>query len=224
MNKTSRKVKYSIHPGWLAVSLVCLFVSLFLLTWSLWSSPSDSAEIFIPEGFLPVTHDDARFKSQSDYSVAVSWSRWIRRGESGAIKLYLKDLSHNNISGDQSQTVQILSVEPVLHYFSIDPPGALQVTIGDEQDLALEWSVKAERQGSFLGKVYLSFVFFDDINTSLVTLPVAVLDFNIDVIDLWGMPSSFTKWLGFSFLFLWGIFLLLAKKSVLKTRDLKVIK
>ncbi len=216
MKDKRSKISRNMNPVLSSISLVWLIFGLFLLAWRLWPPPIDANDVIIPKGDLPAAPDGEHFATISDYQITVSWPRWIRRGEKDIIKLSLIDLDHQSSAGDHAQIVQIVSIEPIAHPLNINPQGSLQVHMGDEQNLYLEWEISGDKIGSYPGKIYFYFNFYDESNQNFIKVPAAVIDFEIKVTDLWGLTSGAALWIGFIALLFWGIFLLLAMITVLK--------
>lgn len=201
-----------------AFSLGFLAFGLFSLGWVAWPPPTDARQFQIPAGPLPAAPGDLALASLSAYSLEISWSRWFRRGEEGALQLRLTDVDcaascegHEPLPADEFRGAQVVLVEPALYPLRVDPPGSTQVNLGDEQDLVLSWAVTGDQTGSFPGKVYVSFGFYDETLEELVPVPVAVVDLNIQVIDLWGLESGMVIWFGLVGVVLWGVLFVLGR-------------
>ena len=185
-----------------SLSLVFLGVGLFSLGWAVWPVPVDGIQFNIPAGALPGALGENRFDSLSDYSLEVSWPRWVRRGESGRLNLRLTDLDPQTLA--ESDASQVVLVEPGLYPLRVDPPGAIQANLGDDQTLLLTWAVTGDQHGDYSGKLYVSFGFFDAAEDALTAVPVAVIDLRIQVFELWGLAPGMVIWFGFVCLALWG--------------------
>jgi hypothetical protein len=195
-----------------ALSLVFLAFGLFNLGWAVWPPPIDGRQFEIPAGHLPAAPGDEAYASLSRYSLEISWSRWIRRGETGVIHLHLTDLEGlESLPQGDVQVAQVVLVEPVPYPLQVDPPGGVQANLGDDQDLLLSWQVAGDHSGSFPGKMFVSFGFYDETLQELVTVPVAVVDFTIQVTDLWGLESGLVIWLGLVGMLLWGVLFVLGR-------------
>jgi len=59
----------------------------------------------------------------------------------------------------------------------------------------------------------VSFGFFDADEDALTAVPVAVVDLDIQVIELWGLRSGMVIWFGFVCLALWGALFLLGNMA-----------
>ena len=57
----------------------------------------------------------------------------------------------------------------------------------------------------------MSFAFFEPTENALVSAPVAVVDLDIQVIELWGLSSAMVTWLGIINLVLWGALFVLGR-------------
>jgi hypothetical protein len=57
----------------------------------------------------------------------------------------------------------------------------------------------------------VSFGFFDETLGELVPVPVAVVDFSIQVVTLWGLARGLVLWLGVVGLVLWGALFILGR-------------
>lgn len=195
------------------LSLAFLAFGLVNLAWAVWPPPTDALQITIPAGTLPAAPGSTAFASLSEYALNVSWPRWVRRGESGTLNLVLTDLDHEILPAGTERQAQVVLTEPALYPLQLDPLGGVQATLGDNQDLLLTWEVTGEQQGSFPGKIYVSFGFYDEGSDALVTVPVAVVDFHIQVVELWGRGAGFAIGLGIAGLVLWGALFVLGRLS-----------
>lgn len=193
------------------LSLLFLALGLFTLGWAVWPAPSDAVQINIPAGALPGAPEGLAFDSLSEYELSISWPRWVRRGEVGLVHLRLTDLDHESTPTGKVRGLQVVLAEPSLFPLSLDPPGGVQANLGDDQELLLTWEVTGTERGSYPGKVYVSFGFYDDALVDLVEVPVAVVDLHIQVISLWGLEPGLVIWFGLLSLVLWGALFLLGR-------------
>jgi hypothetical protein len=195
------------------LSLAFLAFGSFNLVWGVWPPPTDTVQITIPAGILPAAPEGTDFASLSEYALNVSWPRWLRRGESGTLHLVLTDLVHEPLPTGTERQTQIVLAEPALYPLQLDPLGGVQATLGDDQELLLAWEVESGQQGSFPGKIFVSFGFYDEGSDALVTVPMAVVDIHIQVVTLWGRGSGFAIGLGIVSLVLWGALFVLGRLS-----------
>ena len=197
-----------------SLSLVFLGIGLFSLGWAVWPVPMDGIRFNIPAGALPGAPDEDRYESLSDYALEISWPRWVRRDEAGPLHLRLTDQDPS--SPAEMDTSQVLLAEPALFPLNVDPPGEVQANLGDDQTLLLSWAVSGDQRGAYEGKLYVSFGFFDDTEDALIAVPVAVVDLDIQVIELWGVQSGLVIWFGFVSLVLWGALFVLGRVAACK--------
>jgi hypothetical protein len=195
------------------LSLAFLVFGLFNLAWAVWPSPTDAVQITIPAGILPAAPEGTAFASLSEYALNVSWTRWVRQGESGTLHLVLTDLEHEPLPTGTERQAQVVLAEPALYPLRVDPLGGVQANLGDDQKLLLAWEVAGEQQGAFPGKIYVSFGFYDDESDALVAIPVAVVDIHIQVVTLWGRGAGLAIGLGVVSLVLWGALFVLGRLS-----------
>jgi hypothetical protein len=196
------------------LSLAFLAFGLFNLAWGVWPPPTDAVQITIPAGILPAAPEGTAFVSLSEYALNVSWTRWVRHGESGTLHLVLTDLKHEPLPTGIERQAQVVLAEPALYPLRSDPLGGVQATLGDDQELLLAWEVEGEQQGSFPGKIYVSFGFYDEGSDAImVTIPIAVVDIHIQVVTLWGRGAGFAIGLGIVSLVLWGALFVLGRLS-----------
>jgi len=180
---------------------------MFALGWKVFPSPVDGVHINIPAGALPGAPEGDGFVSLSEYSLKITWPRWIRRGETGLLRLSLTDL--DPAPAALVDSTQIVMVEPALFPLQVDPMGEIQVSMGDDQTLQLLWKVKGEQSGKYAGKLYISFGFFDEPGHALMAIPVAVVDVNLRVIELRALSSGLLIWVGLlSLVLAFGLFIL----------------
>jgi hypothetical protein len=123
----------------------------------------------------------------------------------------LTDLNHEPLPAEVERQAQVVLAEPALYPMRLDPLGGVQATLGDDQQLLLAWEVTGEQQGSFPGKIYVSFGFYDEEIDDLVDVPVAVVDTHIQVVALWGSGAGSAIWIGLVSLLLWGALFVLGR-------------
>lgn len=194
-----------------SLSLVFLGIGLFSLGWAVWPVPMDGIRFTIPAGALPGAPGEDEYQSLSEYSLEVNWPRWVRKGEPGAVQLHLTDLDPASLT--ELDPAQVVLVEPAFYPLQTDPPGEIQANLGDDQTLLLSWSVTGDQRGAYQGKLYVSFGFFDADEGALTAVPVAVVDLDIQVIELWGLRPGIVIWFGFVCLALWGALFLLGNMA-----------
>ncbi|MFY9365590.1 MAG: hypothetical protein WAP13_02810 [Brevefilum fermentans] len=203
-NKKQRLVQFLY-----VLSLVFLGIGLFSLGWAHWPTPIDGVQLNVPAGGLAAAPGEDEFISLSEYSLNVSWPRRVRRGESGILELRLTDV--DGASTADADATQIVLAEPVFFMLQVDPSGETQSALGDGQTLTLYWRVSGDQRGEFSGKLYVSFAFFVPTENVLVSVPVAVVDLDVQVIELWGLSSAMVTWLGVVNLVLWGAVFVLGR-------------
>jgi len=209
MKKLIRSKNRRLSQFLYAFSLVFLGLGLFSLGWTVWPVPTDAVEINIPAGLLPGAPADEQFDSLSAYALEISWPAWVRKGERGVLSLSLTDL--DPLPAGLADESQVVLVEPALYPLRVDPPGGVQANLGDDQALELTWTVSGETAGDYAGKLYVSFGFFDDAEAVLDIVPVAVVDLQVRVVELWGLASGLVIWLGFVSLAIWGALFVLGR-------------
>ena len=193
------------------VSLIFLVLGLFQLGWAVWPSARDAVQIVIPAGVLPGAPSSETLTSLADYTLNLSWPRWIRSGQDEKILISIMEVADGDNPQITEREAQIIIVEPVLASLSLTPPGRMQTSVAAGQDIEMSWDVDGERAGEYPGKVYVAFGFYDDILAEVLPVPVAVVDINIRVISLWGLESNLVIWLGFISLVFWGALFVLGR-------------
>ncbi len=201
------EVKPGVSKFLIGLSLVFFGIGLFHIGWAVWPSSTDAVQFTIPEGVLPGAPTGAGYASLADYALSISWPRWFRLGDSGSIHVFLTPTAEPDIQ-PEVQAVQIVMIEMAAKNLQIEPAGRTQYNIAPDSDLTVIRSVNASQQGEFDAKVLVSFGFYDEANNEVVPIPVAVVDIDIRVIDLWGAGSGLALWFGFVGLALWGVFFL----------------
>lgn len=184
-------------------SLVFLALGLYQLAWAVWPVSMDGVQIAIPEGELAGAPPEVRYASPADYTLEVSWPRWLRVGQEGVVEFVLREASEEE-SAQASQAALVVLVEPAFTNLSITPPGRIQANLGPGQDLELTWHILGDDEGSTAGKIYAAFGFYDESAEEMVTVPVAVVDVDIHIISIWGMERNLAVWFGLIALGLWG--------------------
>lgn len=201
--------------GWLSqvlfvLSLIFLGLSLFSLGWAVWPSPTEGIQFAIPAGVLPGAPAGTTYASLADYTLNVSWPRWIRAGESGSIVVGLSAVESLETQAD-NRAAQVVLVEPEILALPVEPPGRMQVSLAPGQSLNLSWQVAGLLSGQYPGKLNVSFGFYDEVLAELVPVPVAVVDLAIRVRSLWGLQANLVIWLGVVGLVLWGVLFVLGR-------------
>jgi hypothetical protein len=202
--------------GWLSqvlftLSLIFLVFGLFQLGWAVWPSARDAVQIIIPGGVLPGAPSGETFTSLADYTLNLSWPRWIRSGQDERILMSIMEVADEKNPQIAEREAQIILVEPVIANLSLTPPGRMQTSIAAGQNIEMSWDVEGEMAGEFTGKVYVAFGFYDDVLAEVVPVPVAVVDISIRVVSLWGLSANLAIWLGFVSLVLWGALFILGR-------------
>jgi hypothetical protein len=100
---------------------------------------------------------------------------------------------------------------PNVGALSIDPPGQVQASMGPGQDLDLGWAVSGVSPGVYPGEVVVSFGFFDQDLSELVPVPVAVVDIQVRIVQLFGFGTQMLIWLGLISLVFWGALFVLGR-------------
>ena len=209
------KQKLRKQRSWLSrvlyiLSLILLGFGLVNLGWAVWPTPTDARTFTIPGGTLPGTPAGKTYASLADYDLQVSWPRWIRAGEDGQLVVALSEVE-TSAEEALTQETQVLLIEPSMIGLPIDPPGRMQVNLGPGQALQQRWAVEGVMAGTYPGKLVVSFGFYDEALGDLVPVPVAVVDFSIQVVTLWGLARGLVLWLGVVGLVLWGALFILGR-------------
>ena len=207
MTQLSRNYPHWLSQGLFALSLLFLLFGLLNLGWVVWPAPVDAVEIIFPKGILSGAPQGKDFASLSTYWLQVSWPRWMRSSSVGKIHAVLTDID-DPAAEMPDQPAQVVLIEPVIPGLLVSPAGQAQAALADLQELALSWEVKAPETGEYPGKVKISFGFFDTEIDELQPVPVAVVDVQIRVIDLWGLAQGMAIWFGMVSLALWGVLLI----------------
>lgn len=201
--------------GWLSqvlfvLSLVFLGLSLFSLGWAVWPAPTAGVRFAIPAGVLPGAPAGTTYASLADYTLNVSWPRWIRAGETGTIIVALSAVESVETRADD-RAAQVVLMEPEILALPVEPPGRMQASLAPGQSLNLSWQVVGLLSGQYPGKLIVSFGFYDEVLAELVPVPVAVVDLAIRVRSLWGLETNLVIWLGVVGLVLWGVLFVLGR-------------
>ena len=209
------KPKPKVRVGWLSqllfvLSLIFLGLSLFSLGWAVWPAPMAGVQFAIPAGVLPGAPAGTTYASLADYTLDVSWPRWIRAGETGTIVVELSS-GESDEALSEDRIAQVVLVEPEILALPVDPPGRMQASLAPGQTLSLSWQVEGILTGQYPGKLNVGFGFYDDILAELVPVPVAVVDMSIRVTALWGLEAGLVIWLGVVGLVLWGVLFILGR-------------
>lgn len=199
-----------LMQGLFLLSLVFLAFGLFCIGWSVWPNPRGGVSLTIPTGVLPGAPAGTTYASLTDYNLSLTWPRWLRIGESGAIELIMAETDLNN-RDDREQSVQVLLAEPHVRSFTVEPSGRFQASLGSGQRLKMNWVISGTERGEFPGEMVLSFGFYDESLETLVAIPVAVTDLSIRVLSLFGMGTGMAMWFGILGLLFWGAFFILGR-------------
>ena len=209
-------MKRGLHErgGWVSqvffvMSLLSLGMGLFLLGWAVWPVPTDGVEIPISKGILPGAPSGTDYASLADYTLNLSWPRWLRVGDEGEIILTITSEAGTQ-EEEAEEDVQIVVGEPYITGLALSPPAATQASLNPGNDMGMAWKVSSDMSGEYPGKVMLSFGFYYE-EDGLYLVPVAVVDTLIIITDLWGMGSGLALWLGLVGLMMWGGFFLLGR-------------
>jgi hypothetical protein len=193
-----------------AVSLLFLVLGLYMLGWFVLPSPVDAVQIPIAQGVLPAAPAGSGYESYSDYSLEISWPRWIRAGQERAFQMVLREVT-SDTEVETEHPAQIVLVEPALVNLETSPAGRIQTNLSAGQDLVLSWTVKGGSAGEYSGKMYVLFGFYDNAIDELLPVPLAVVDMDIRVSSLWGLQSNLVIWFAMVCLALWGALFVLGR-------------
>jgi len=204
-------IRFRLSQGLIILSLFLLAIGLFGIGWAAWPAPLDGVTMTIPAGILPGAPPGKAYASHTNYVLRISWPRWMRLKENGGeIKLFLSEVEAA-LKDEGDQPVQLVIGEANLAGLPIEPTGQIQTNLGAGQDLELWWAVPPIHSGDFSGEVILSFGFFEEEPPGMVTVPVAVVDYEIKVISLFGMERNLVLWLGFVGVVLWGVLFVIGR-------------
>jgi hypothetical protein len=199
-----------LGQGLFILSLLFLAFGLFSIGWAAWPAPLDGVTMTIPAGILPGAPPGKTYASHADYVLEVGWPRRMRLKESGNIKLFFSEVDDTSQDGID-RPVQLVIGEANLAGLPIEPTGQIQTNLGAGQDLELWWAVPGIDTGDFSGEVILSFGFFEEESPGMITVPVAVVDYDINVFSLFGMERNLVLWLGFVSLVIWGVLFVIGR-------------
>lgn len=216
----------SNRGGWVSqvlytLSLISLGMGLFLIGWAVWPAPFDGVQIPVSKGILPGAADGSDYASLADYTLSISWPRWLRVGDEGEIQLTLSESEPNHDGVGEGQ-VQIVMGEPLMKGLTLSPPAATQGSLTPGSDLSMTWDVSTDQPGEYPGKVMVSFGFYDEISDEFDIVPVAVVDSLTIVTGLWGMGAGLAIWIGFVGMMLWGVMFLLGRMAQARDRKLRM--
>jgi hypothetical protein len=210
MSDRSPLRRQGIRRGLLGLSLLVMLGGVISLGWAFWPYSVDGVQMRVLAGVLPAAPEGSGFASLSDYTLAVSWPRWLRLGDSGTISIALSSPSEQ-VGAALVDAIQVVMVEVDISRLPLAPSGLTQHNMAPGTDLQTSRIVTAVQTGEFPGKALVSFGFFDEEMNELVPVPVAVVDFEIDVRSLWGLEHGIVIWLGFVGLVLGGVMFLLQR-------------
>ena len=192
------------------LSLIFFIFGLINLGWVVWPMQTDAVQFTIPAGVLAGAPAGTTYASLAEYALRVSWPQRLRLGDTETLTVTLQELSA--VEGSVvDHEAQVFLVEPSLINLVIDPPGRMQANLAPGQDLTLTWDVAGEQNGTFTGKVLVSFGFYDESLDELVPVPIAVVDTVVRVSALWGLERGLALWFGVVGLVLWGALFLLGR-------------
>ena len=199
-----------LGQGLFILSLLFLAFGLFIFGWAVWPTPREAVTLEIPAGVLPAAPEGTSYASLTDYALSLTWPRWLRVGERGEIRVFLRE-PDAQYRIDLDQPVQVVLVETSLVKMSLDPPGLRQVSLHPGQEMDLSWAVSADAVGEFPGQVIFSFGFYDQALSDLIPVPVAVMDISIKVVSLFGLGPQMAVWFGIVSMVLWGALFVLGR-------------
>ena len=198
------------------LSLLVLIFGLITIGWAIWPQPEDASQLAIPAGVLPGAPAGTTYASLAPYELNVSWPRWIRVGETGSIEVFLDPAYDDETPQAGEDPIQVVLIEPTLGRIAVIPSGQMQANLAPGQSLDNSWQITGEQAGEYVGKVYVSFCFYEEAEERLIPIPVAVIDIAIRVTALWGLERPIALWLGFVALVIWGGLFLLGRWMQLK--------
>lgn len=203
MNKRKSPRTRWLGKGLYVLSLVFLVIGLFCIGWVVWPTPREAATIHLPQGVLPGAPAWEDYASLADYTLSVTWPRWLRAGEEGNIQVYLSE-DRGSLVELEDRPTQVVMVQPNPGILSIEPSGQIQASIGAGQDLELTWEITGSSPGEYPGEVIVAFGFWDEEASELVPVPVAVVDIEVRILSLFGLQSQIILWFGLVGMVFWG--------------------
>jgi hypothetical protein len=206
-----------LGKGLYILSLAFLVFGLFGIGWVVWPNPTEAVIINLPEGELAGAPFGETYASLADYTLSVSWPRWLRAGEEGRISVLITEDEVDKVQV-ADRPVQVVSVVPAMMSLSINPTGQIQAGVGPGQDLALDWQISGSVPGDYPGEVIVSFEFYDEAIPGMVSVPVAVVDIEVKIIRLFGLQSQMVLWFGLIGLVFWGALFVLGRAVQAKNR------
>ncbi len=192
------------------LSLLFLALGLIILAWAVWPTPTDAAQFNIPAGVLPGAPAGTGYASPADYVLTVDWPTRLRMGQIGTLRATLVEQDGTSIPA-ADRPAQAVLVEPAIGGLALDPPGLVQTNLAAGQDLVLTWDMDPVNAGDHSGKVYISFGFYNEAESVLDAVPIAVVDLSVSVTSLWGLDSQLALWFGLVGLVLWGALFVLGR-------------
>ncbi len=218
MKGTSRQQSQNLSRVLYLLSLILLGFGLVSLGWAVWPAPTDARTFTIPSGTLPGAPSGKTYASLADYSLQVSWPRWIRAGDAGQIVVLLMEV---DAPADEAldREAQVVLIEPSMIGLPVDPPGRVQVNLGPGAELRQNWTVAGALAGDYPGKLVTSFGYYDEALGELTSVPVAVVDFSVRVVTLWGLARGLVLWLGVVGMVLWGALFILGRVAAGEGRE-----
>jgi hypothetical protein len=210
------KMSGKLQGKWLSqllftCSLVFLAFGLFNLGWYVWPSPTDGVQLTIPAGILKGAPGGTNYASLADYSLSLSWPRWLRIQQKGKLQVILIESEDRAANAALARPAQVVLIEPVLVGLAVNPPGRMQTSMADGQSLEMSWELIGQSRGAYPGKVVVSFGFFDQLSNELVAVPVAVVDVSLQIVSLWDDQPQMALWMGGIGLVLWGALFVLGR-------------
>ncbi len=178
-----------------ALSLVFLAFGLFSLGWVVWPTPREAVTINLPEGVLLGAPAGETYASLADYTLSVTWPRWLRAGGEGTIRVYLNEQERDRVEFEE-RPVQVVMVEPSLGALLVEPSGQVQASMGPGQDLELAWEVSGSVPGDYSGEMIVAFGFYDQELSEIIPVPVAVVDIQVRLLSLFGLQTQMVLWFG----------------------------
>ncbi len=186
-----------------ALSLFFLAFGLVSLGWAMWPTSQSALVLTIPSGVLPGAPAGTVYASPFESILTVTWPRRVRLGQTGPLWVDVTP-SDPTVSEAVKEDLQVILVEPVLPGIKLDPPGLVQGNLSADQPLSFAWTLEPLEKGTFFGKVYISFGFYEEATDEMKAVPVAVVDFDVQAVSLWGLEANLVLWLGVIGLVFWG--------------------
>lgn len=186
------KKQLAVHHIPLAFGLLCLVLAGIFLNWRLVPPPRMVKTLQIPSGSPAISADGSTYLTPSDLSVTFDTPTEIKAGIPAQVTVKIS-------TSAQDETRLPLTAELTTLGSQQNPQGIIQSVLTENHETHLGWTISSTQTGKYEGNFWLSIIPAEGVEAALLSL-----NFEGEVLRLWGMPAKTVTLCGFAALAAWA--------------------